>query len=77
MMAMGGLSIGRFIQPIIGRTFWVRPVRSQRGFSYEALHGNRYVIMPDWIEHFDTDELIGVELNARISVIGDQVLIAD
>ena len=51
--------IAKFILSIIGMTIHVRKMRSNTGsFYYVSEIDSRFVIMPSWIEYFDTVELV-------------------
>jgi hypothetical protein len=52
-------NLSQFINSIIGQTIPVRKVRSMTGsFCYVSEIDPRWVIMPNWIEYFDTEELV-------------------
>lgn len=54
--------VGRFILSILGKSIWVRKIRNNPGsFCYVSLDDDRYVIMPNWIEHFETGDMIPVD----------------
>ncbi len=47
--------IAKFILSILGQTVYVMKLRSPRGaFYYVSDIDTRFVIMPSWIEYFDT-----------------------
>ena len=51
--------IANFILSILGRTVYVRKLRSPKGtFYYVSDIDTRFVIMPSWIEYFDTQKLV-------------------
>ncbi len=51
--------IAKFILSIIGQTIQVKKLRSHTGsFYYVSDIDTRYVIMPSWIEYFDTDTCV-------------------
>ena len=51
--------IAKFIRSILGKTIRVRKIRSQTGsFYYVSDIDNRYVIMPSWVQYFDTHKLV-------------------
>ena len=51
--------VAKFILSIIGRTIRVRRMWSQTGsFYYVSDIDSRWVIMPTWIDYFDTDKLV-------------------
>jgi hypothetical protein len=55
----GTSEVGRFILSVIGKTIQVRKMRSDRGsFYYVSDVDPRYVIIPNWIAFFDTEELL-------------------
>jgi len=55
----GDNNLARFIQSILGRTVRVRKAKGQCGrFHYISDIDPRWVIMPSWIEYFDTEELV-------------------
>jgi len=51
--------VAKFILSIIGETIGVKKMRSQTGsFYYVSDIDSRWVIMPSWIEYFDTEKLV-------------------
>jgi hypothetical protein len=51
--------VGKFILSIIGQTISVEKLRSKTGsFYYTSDLDSRWVIMPSWIEYFDTHKLV-------------------
>jgi hypothetical protein len=51
--------VAKFILSILGQTIYVRKLRSPRGtFYYVTDIDTRFVIMPSWIEYFDTQKLV-------------------
>jgi len=49
--------VAKFILSIIGKTIRVRKLRSRKGsFYYVSKLDSRWVIMPSWIEYFDTEK---------------------
>ena len=55
----GDNKLARFIRSILGQTVRVRKAKSQHGgFHYLSDIDPRWVIMPSWIEYFDTDDLV-------------------
>jgi hypothetical protein len=50
--------LGRFLNSIIGQTIWVKQSHSSRSRSGNVFLKDGWVIMPDWIEWFDTDQLV-------------------
>ncbi len=55
----GTPDIAKFILSILGQTIYVRKLRSPRGtFYYVSDIDTRFVIMPSWIEYFDTHKLV-------------------
>ena len=49
--------VAKFILSIIGQTISVRKLRSKTGsFYYISDIDTRWVIMPSWIDYFDTDK---------------------
>lgn len=55
----GDNNLARFILSILGQTIKVQKHISPRGtFYYISEIDNRFVIIPNWIEYFDTDKLV-------------------
>ena len=55
----GDNNLARFIRSILGQTVRVRKAKGQHGrFHYISDINPRWVIMPSWIEYFDTGELV-------------------
>ena len=51
--------VAKFILSIIGQTINVQKLRSRTGsFYYVSDLDSRWVIMPSWIQYFDTNELV-------------------
>ena len=51
--------VAKFILSIIGKTIRVRKMRSRTGsFYYVSDIDHRWVIMPSWIQYFNTDKLV-------------------
>ena len=54
-------AIFRFILSIMGKSILVRRVSNLPGsFCYVPVDDDRFIIMPNWIEYFETDEMIPV-----------------
>lgn len=50
--------VSKFILSIIGKTIKVQKRKSPKGtFYYISDIDTRFIIMPSWIEYFDTDKL--------------------
>ena len=55
----GDNNFAKFIRSILGRTVRVRKFESQNGrFHFLSNVDPRFVIMPNWIEYFDSEELV-------------------
>lgn len=51
--------VAKFILSILGQTIYVRKLKSPRGtFYYLSDINTRFVIIPNWIEYFDTEKLV-------------------
>ena len=51
--------VGRFILSILGQTIKVQKRKSPKGtFYYVSDIDSRFVIIPNWIEYFDTHKLV-------------------
>jgi hypothetical protein len=54
-------AVGKFIMSIIGQTIRVRKLKSHRGtFYYVSDIDPRWVILPSWIQYFDTENLVPI-----------------
>lgn len=56
----GNNSLAIFIRSILGQTISVRKLKGHRESSFYFISDidPRWVIMPSWIDYFDTDELV-------------------
>ncbi len=55
----GDNNLARFIRSILGQNVRVRKAKGQVGrFHYVSDLNPRWIIMPSWIEYFDTEELV-------------------
>ena len=51
--------VGKFILSIIGKTIRVSKMKSHTGsFYYVSDIDSRWVIMPNWIQYFNTEKLV-------------------
>ena len=73
-------AVGQFILSIIGQDVWVRPKRHFDGsFCYENLEDGRFIIMPNWIDFFHTDQLLQTNKKAdcQALIVEGNVVVVD
>jgi hypothetical protein len=68
--------IAKFILSILGQTIYIRKLRSHTGsFYYVTDIDTRFVIMPSWIEYFDTQKLVLADTSVVPLILEDGTVI--
>ena len=70
--------IGRFILSILGESIWVRKVSNHpNSFCYVPVEDDRYIIMPNWIDWYETEEMVPSLTNGGLgnSVVLEDILV--
>ena len=68
--------VGRFILSILGQTIKVQKRISPRGtFYYVSDIDTRFVIIPNWIEYFDTDKLVLTDTCVEQLILDDGTMV--
>ena len=68
--------IGKFILSIIGKTILVRKLRSNTGsFYYVSDIDPRWVIIPNWIQYFDTEDLVPADSCVDTLILEDGTVV--
>lgn len=68
--------VGRFILSILGQTIKVQKRISPKGiFYYVSDIDTRFVIIPNWIEYFDTDKLVLTDTCADLLILEDGTVV--
>ena len=68
--------LANFILSILGRTIRVSKMRSQTGsFYYVSDIDPRWVIIPNWIQYFDTEDLVLSDSHEQPLVLEDGTVV--